>query len=85
MAAGEVMQRQFDPAASSAALAAAQYWKEQQAESMQGERTMSMSRISLHVRHPGMWCTSTYSYLLSERFCWRPGCCTKFSRILACK
>ena len=42
------MQRQFDPAASSAALAAAQYWKEQQAESMQGERTMSMSVSLAH-------------------------------------
>ena len=41
------MQRQFDPAASSAALAAAQYWKEQQAESMQGEITMPMFRTSL--------------------------------------
>ena len=47
MAAGGVKQRHFDPAASSAALAAAQYWKEQQAESMQGKRTMLMSRILL--------------------------------------
>lgn len=47
MAAGGDMHRQVTPAASSAALAAAQYWKEQQAESMQGKRTVLASRTSL--------------------------------------
>ena len=58
------MQRQFDPSASSAALAAAQYWKEQQAESMQGKRIVPTSRISL--AWPGIWCTPAYSQSLPQ-------------------
>ena len=81
MAAGEVMQRQFDPAASSAALAAAQYWKEQQAESMQGERTVSISRIlfahqtSWHMMHA---CILKPLAILAGGSCW-PGCYTDSS------